>query len=392
MPNRPLATEAAAEVLVKRSSLGLSTPWVEPGTEVEVALAAIWRRVLGIDAIGVSDDFFELGGDSFAATALAAEVEATFGIRFAPSDIINASTVVGQAELVASQASGATPNLPSHLVLGSAGGSEPPVFMVHGGLGFAFFKPAFLEEVGRDRPVYLFQAPGLDGRVPPLASVEEFAALYLDSIRRIQPAGPYYIVAMCAGSFIALEMCNQLKEVGESVARLVLLDPPVAPPAVKQIRAELKEEKKLAQIAKSPARSAVSRIVGLLSRSHVSREPKPTRAYKRDAKMQSVIERIKQDVERMEPESPEHVAYTVETRARVVELLKAAFDKYEPRPYPGKAAMLVSSVKVKKMFGRSAFWPTHLGGLEHQVCEGDHQGLFRKHLTETARFVSRSLS
>ena len=392
MPSRPLATEAAAEALVKRSSLGLSTPWVEPRTEAEIALAAIWRQVLGIDAVGVSDDFFELGGDSFAATALAAEIEATFGIRFAPSAIINASMVANQVKLVASQASGATPNLPSHLVLGSAGGSQPPVFMVHGGLGFAFFKPSFLEEVGRDRPVYLFQAPGLDGRVAPLASVEEFAALYLDSIRRIQPVGPYHIVAMCAGSLIALEMCNQLNEVGESVARLVLLDPPVSPPAMKQTRAELKEERNRAQAAKSPARSVVSRIVSLLSRSHVSREPRPTRAHKRDVKMQSVIERIKQEVERTQPESPEHVAYTVETRSRVVELLKAAFDKYEPRPYSGKAAILVSSVKVKKMFGRSAFWPNHVGGVEHQVCEGDHQGLFRKHLTETARFVSRSLS
>ena len=71
--------------------------------------------------------------------------------------------------------------------------------------------------------------------------------------------------------------------------------------------------------------------------------------------MQSVVERIKQDLERMEPESPERVAYTVETRARVVELLKAAFDKYEPRPYPGKAAMLVSSVKEKRCLAIQPF-------------------------------------
>ena len=173
MQSRPPARETAAEArLVKRSDLSLSAPWVEPGTEAEAGLAAIWREVLGIDAVGTSDDFFELGGDSFAATALAAEVEATFGIRFAPSDIINSSTVAKQAQLVASQALDLTPKLPSHLILGRAGGSQPPVFMVHGGLGFAFFKPDFLEEVGRDRPVYLFQAPGLDGRVPPLASVE----------------------------------------------------------------------------------------------------------------------------------------------------------------------------------------------------------------------------
>ena len=90
--------------------------------------------------------------------------------------------------------------------------------------------------------------------------------------------------------------------------------------------------------------------------------------------------------------SPEQAAYTAETTARVVELLKVAFDKHVPRPYPGKVAMLVSSAKARKMVGPSAFWPNHLGGLEYQVCDGDHQGLFRVHLTETARFVRRSLT
>jgi thioesterase domain-containing protein/acyl carrier protein len=388
MQSRPPATETAAEArLVKRSDLSLSAPWVEPGTEAEAGLAAIWREVLGIDAVGTSDDFFELGGDSFAATALAAQVEATFGIRFAPSDIINSSTVAKQAQLVASQALDLTPKLPSHLVLGRAGGSQPPVFMVHGGLGFAFFKPDFLEEVGRDRPVYLFQAPGLDGRVRPLASVEELATLYVDTIRQIQPAGPYNIVGMCAGSFIALEMCHQLNEAGESIAHLVLLDPPVAPPSTKEMRAEIKAKR--AHEAKSPAGSALSRIFRLFGESNGGRGEKPTRAHKRVVKMQSIAERIKQDVEQ---KSPEQAAYTAETTARVVELLKVAFDKHVPRPYPGKVAMLVSSAKARKMVGPSAFWPNHLGGLEYQVCDGDHQGLFRVHLTETARFVRHSLT
>ena len=237
----------------------------------------------------------------------------------------------------------------------------------------------------------MFQAPGLDGRVSPLASVEEFAALYLNSIRRIQPAGPYYIVAMCAGSFIALEMCNQLSEVGESVARLVLLDPPVAPPAVKQIRAELKEEKKLAQIAKSPARSAVSQIVGLLSRRHVSRKPKPTRAYKRDAKMQSVIERIKQDVERMEPKSPEQWHIRLKPGRGWLSYL-SRIRQYEPRPYPRKGSDAREFGEGKKdvrpvsLLAKPPRW-SRASSLRRRS-----PGLFREHLTETARFVSRSLS
>jgi acyl carrier protein len=229
--------------LLRRSELNLSTPWEEPRTEVQISLAAIWRQVLGINAVGVSDDFFELGGDSFAATALAAEIEAAFHLRFAPPDIINLSTVAKQAEFIAAHAEGLTSERPAHLILSRSGGSQPPVFIVHGGLGFVFFKPKFLDEIGRDRLIYLFQAPGLDGRGAPLRRIEEFARLYVESLRRVQPSGLYNIVAMCAGSFIALEMCSQSEEAGATIERLILLDPPAMPPKMKDERAEAKAKR-----------------------------------------------------------------------------------------------------------------------------------------------------
>jgi thioesterase domain-containing protein/acyl carrier protein len=384
--SRSAAIEAAETPLLRRSDLGLPTPWAAPKTETEIALADIWRQVLNIDAIGASDDFFDLGGDSFAATALAAEIEAVFKVRFAPSDIINASTIEKQAQKIAESAVPLGQQLPSHLILGHAGGSQAPVFMVHGGFGFAFFRPDFLEEIGRDRPIYLFQAPGLDGRVDPLTSVGDFASLYVESIRRIQPTGPYHIVAMCAGSFIALEMCNQLTEAGEVVAHLVLLDPPVAPPAIKQMLAEIKAKRIETETSRG------SRIFSRLSGRYGRRKLGAERALKRGAKMQRIVERIRQRVAQTEPDSPEQAAYAVETRARVVEALKVALDEHVPRPYLGQAAMLVSSAKATKMVGDSAFWPSHLGGLEYEICDADHQEVFRSKLMVTARFVSRALA
>jgi len=40
------------------------TPWIAPRTPVEERLAAIWRELLGVEQVGVLDDFFALGGDS----------------------------------------------------------------------------------------------------------------------------------------------------------------------------------------------------------------------------------------------------------------------------------------------------------------------------------------
>ena len=381
----PAAVEFAPEAqTLRRIDLGLSTPWQEPRTETQIRLAAIWRRVLGIDAIGVFDDFFELGGNSFAATALAAEIEATFDLRFAPSDIINLTTVTKQAEMVDAEAADLAPQLPAHLILSRTGGSQPPAFIVHGGLGFIFFKPEFLDEVGQDRPVYLFQAPGLDGSAASLGTIEEIASLYVDSLRRVQAAGPYNLVAMCAGSFIALEMCNQLVEVGESVAHLVLLDPPTAPPAIKDDLAE-----QTGRAERSTASTRILRSLNFLGRDKSERAG--ARALRRQEKVRRIRDTAETVLEEVDWILSEQRPYSDEALARVAEQLRLALNAHVPRPFGGKAAILMNSTKAQKILGDSAFWRSYLGGIEHQVCGNNHHEVFRDRIMETARFVTQSL-
>ncbi len=181
---------AAAERRLQRSDLALSTGWKEPQTPTEAKLAVIWQDVLGVDRVGTADDFFELGGNSFSATVLATQIEATCGVRFTPADILSCSTVASQAQAVAADADSASRQSPSHLILGRAGGSKSPAFMVHGGPGFVFLKPVFLDIVAEDRSIYLFQAPGLDDSTTPLESVEKCAGLYIKAMRATRPPVP----------------------------------------------------------------------------------------------------------------------------------------------------------------------------------------------------------
>jgi thioesterase domain-containing protein/acyl carrier protein len=380
--------EAATQRL-RRDDLGLSTPFEEPKTEFEHELTSIWEDVLGVDEIGTSDDFFELGGDSFAATTLAAEIEARLGLRFTPSDIINLSTVAAQAEMIAAKARALAPQLPPHLILSRAGGSQPPVFIIHGGLGFIFFKPEFLDEVGQDRPVYLFQAPGLDGRAAPLGRIEELASLYVESLRCVQPAGPYNIVALCAGSFIALEMCNQIEEMGDAVARLILLDPPAAPPAIRDRRADAKAKRSEARQRAIAVLRQPWKLFGADNDDRGTKETK--RALKRRDKMQRIRETMGTRLEELHWLESEQRPYSEQTLANVAEQLRAALDAHVPRPYSGTAAILVNSTKAHKLLGDAAFWQRHLGGIEHEICGNSHHEVFRDQIMETARFVSRFL-
>ncbi|MBD0689284.1 non-ribosomal peptide synthetase [Streptomyces sp. CBMA123] len=71
-----------------------------PRTGRERALAAIWAEALGVDTVGVSDDFFELGGDSILAARALARITERLGARLTLRDVFTARTVAALAPLL----------------------------------------------------------------------------------------------------------------------------------------------------------------------------------------------------------------------------------------------------------------------------------------------------
>jgi len=71
-----------------------------PQTETEVALAAMWRRLLQAGEVGVDDNFFELGGHSLLAVRLVSEIGDTFKVRISLRALFEAPTVAAVARAV----------------------------------------------------------------------------------------------------------------------------------------------------------------------------------------------------------------------------------------------------------------------------------------------------
>ncbi|MBP3087530.1 condensation domain-containing protein, partial [Mycolicibacterium fortuitum] len=69
-----------------------------PVSAVEEVLAGIYAQVLGLDRVGVDDSFFDLGGDSLAATRLVNAVNASLDSDFAVRAVFEAPTVAALAE------------------------------------------------------------------------------------------------------------------------------------------------------------------------------------------------------------------------------------------------------------------------------------------------------
>jgi uncharacterized protein (TIGR02246 family) len=75
-----------------------------------------------------------------------------------------------------------------------------------------------------DRPFFGIQSPMLEDRSARPGSIEEMAARYVDAIRQAQPKGPYLLGGFSFGGVIATEMARKLKQQGQDVAHLLLLD------------------------------------------------------------------------------------------------------------------------------------------------------------------------
>jgi phthiocerol/phenolphthiocerol synthesis type-I polyketide synthase E len=194
-----------------------------PMSEDEICrrLVRIWEKLLGVAPIGVNDNYFDLGGESILAIHLFAEIDGTFKVKLPVSVLFEAPTIVELSRIIRHQtpASGR-----STLVSIQAEGDRPPFFCFHGAGGNVLIYRELAQCLGSDQPVFGLESQGLDGRYPPLRTVEEMAARYIKEITTAQPHGPYFLGGYCGGGTIAFEAAQQLRALGEGVALLALFD------------------------------------------------------------------------------------------------------------------------------------------------------------------------
>jgi acyl transferase domain-containing protein/acyl carrier protein len=99
---KPTAPSVAAAAPVKpRVSTAPSADFAVPAAGNEAKIAEIWTGLLGVEAVGATDDFFTLGGHSLLATRVLARIGEQLGVRLALRDIFEAPTVRMLAKRIA---------------------------------------------------------------------------------------------------------------------------------------------------------------------------------------------------------------------------------------------------------------------------------------------------
>jgi amino acid adenylation domain-containing protein len=183
-----------------------------PRNDQELRLANLWQELLGVEEVGIDEDFFALGGHSLLALDLVKGIEAEFGREVALATIFAHPTVRGLA---------------ASLSLGVDEGASKAILLNHDGGGAPLFCPSGVHlyyELARampdGHPVYgiFIPPPGGTPDVPTLARA------YIEVMREVQPQGPYHLAGFCFGGVLSYEIAQQLRAMGEEVGSLTLME------------------------------------------------------------------------------------------------------------------------------------------------------------------------
>jgi acyl transferase domain-containing protein/thioesterase domain-containing protein len=240
---RRAMVDAAPKPLPPTAASRAPAPSAVQLNPVEAVIAEAWRELLGVDEIGRDDDFFALGGHSLAAVRLFARIRKQWNVDLPLATLFQGSTLAGLAALVAhagnldtSMPDAPPASVPPSNVIPLPRAWSPlvpicrgepgrrPLFCVHGAGGNVLNFKVISDRLGPQQPFYGLQAQGVDGRLPPLTSVEAMAAQYVEAIRTVDPTGPYRLAGYSGGGVIAYEMAQQLRRAGAEVEAILMID------------------------------------------------------------------------------------------------------------------------------------------------------------------------
>jgi thioesterase domain-containing protein/acyl carrier protein len=202
---------------------------VPPRDPLEEELAAIWNEVLNRDPasppLGIDDDFFRIGGHSLRATMLASRIGRTMGVQLPLVEIFKTPTIRDLAYYIRN--ADITPETMKDerlIPLKIEKENHKQIFFIHDITGEAEIFIELSRHGAAGFNIWGIRTDRLENLAPRNVTIQELAGEYIQSIRRVQPYGPYYLLGWSFGGLIVYEMSAQLEQQNESVIFLGLVD------------------------------------------------------------------------------------------------------------------------------------------------------------------------
>jgi amino acid adenylation domain-containing protein len=192
-----------------------------PRTKHEKSVVAIFKQVLNVEKISLDDNFFELGGHSLLAVKVINHLREQLQDENIPLSILFqhptprkiAESLTKENYLIST----------GDILCLQSQGNGIPLFLIPGTDGYGLVFAELARKFRHHHKVYSLQFPGLFRDIS-FSNVDDLAGFYVQTLRSIQPHGPYAILGWSMGGIVAYAMAKQLQEANESIEFLGIAD------------------------------------------------------------------------------------------------------------------------------------------------------------------------
>ncbi|WP_341271465.1 amino acid adenylation domain-containing protein [Clostridium cellulovorans] len=207
----------------------------EPKTSEEKIMVELWKQVLGIEEMGVTDNFFEIGGYSLKATELMFKINREFNVSISFAEIFKNPTARELTKVVNILVANAENHRGSEtrvsdesnkgcMLLKDGNIQDNGLFFIHDGSGEIGGYIDLTTRLTTDSKVWGIRADKLSGYAPEDRTIESIASKYISFMKKVQPSGTYNIVGWSIGGSIAFEIVRQLEEANETIGYFAMID------------------------------------------------------------------------------------------------------------------------------------------------------------------------
>jgi amino acid adenylation domain-containing protein len=340
-----------------------NTKATEPRNSNERQLVKIWQELLGVERVGIQDDFFDLGGHSLLAIRLFAMIEQRLGKRLPIALLFEHSTIAQLARHLPIESMSI-----GRLIDLQPLGTSPPVILMPSLAGELIFAKQLIELLGTEMRVVGLQ-PNLSlGQVEHLRDINATAKRFAEVIRAEQPEGPYYLLGYSYGGWLAVEVARELQRAGSTVDFLGLIDTGFEEPrsastlvhvtrriwqAVRQLPRWYREERRCLstwELLNSVIRKTLHRLHAKL-------------VFRRDAEELEAV---------LEAQRIPHL--NVDLMQTALEALR----NHDPAPYDGRITLFRAAIRpLGECFSNDLGWSSRAADVEAYEVPGNHDTLLQ---------------
>ncbi|MDV9198748.1 AMP-binding protein, partial [Streptomyces sp. Wh19] len=186
-------------------------PEETPRTPFELSMARHWEELLGLERVGLAQEFFEAGGSSIKLIELIHRLRKEFGVGIPVSLLYRVTTLHGMATTLERLATGfVSDDLPC---LSFNSEREPTVFCFPPAGGHGLVYRGFAATLPEYRLIAFNYVPGTDKVVR-----------YADLVESQRPEGKCLLLGYSLGGNLAFEVAKELESRGRDVAHVIVLD------------------------------------------------------------------------------------------------------------------------------------------------------------------------